>query len=310
MPTDAGYRTRIVMTGATAGIGLFAASRMADAGHDLVVGARNPDSPPAELAGRATFLPLDLDSLGGVRAFVEALGPQPIDRLVLNAGLQSSRPAVSADGFERTFAVNHLAHFLMLDLLAERLARDARVVLTGSGTHDPREKTPITPPIHADAEFLAYPERDSQHEKRPRQAGFRAYSSSKLCNIMTAREGASRMPQYTFLAFDPGYVPHTGLARDNPKWIAALVGYIVPFLMKRDRSSTVARSGQYLADVVLQPQYADVSGAYWAVRGPELVRIEPSDLARDSGACRKLWDDSARLTRLGPPRRQPDSPHT
>ena len=108
---------RIVMTGATAGFGLFAASRMADAGHNLVVGARSPDTPPAELAGRASFLPLDLDSLTSVRAFVEALGPQPVDRLVLNAGLQSSRPAVSADGFERTFAVNHLAHFLLLDLL-------------------------------------------------------------------------------------------------------------------------------------------------------------------------------------------------
>ncbi len=292
-----GHRMRIVMTGATAGIGLFASARMADAGHDLVVGARKPDTPPAQLAGRATLLPLDLDSLASVRSFVEALGPQPIDRLVLNAGLQSSRSTVSADGFERTFAVNHLAHFLLLDLLTDRLAPGARVVLTGSGTHDPAEKTPITPPIHADAEFLAYPDRDPRREKRSRQAGFRAYSSSKLCNIMTAREGALRLPQCTFVAFDPGYVPHTGLARDNPKWIATLVGYIVPFLMKRDRSSTIARSGQYLSDVVLQPQYADVSGAYWAVRGLDLVRIEPSDLARDSEACRKLWDDSVRMTR-------------
>ena len=298
------------MTGATAGIGLFAASRMADAGHNLVVGARSPDTPPAELAGRASFLPLDLDSLTSVRAFVEALGPQPVDRLVLNAGLQSSRPAVSADGFERTFAVNHLAHFLLLDLLVDRLAPGARVVFTGSGTHDPAEKTPITPPIHAVAEFLAYPDRDPQREKRTRQAGFRAYSSSKLCNIMTAREGAVRLPQFTFIAFDPGYVPHTGLARDNPKWIATLVGYIVPFLMKRDRSSTIARSGQYLADVVLQPSYADASGAYWAVRGPDLVRIEPSDLARDSGVCRKLWNDSARMTALAPPGPQSGSPYS
>ena len=232
------------------------------------------------------------------------------DRLVLNAGLQSSRPAVSADGFERTFAVNHLAHFLLLDLLVDRLAPGARVVFTGSGTHDPAEKTPVTPPIHAVAEFLAYPDRDPQREKRTRQAGFRAYSSSKLCNIMTAREGAVRLPQFTFIAFDPGYVPHTGLARDNPKWIATLVGYIVPFLMKRDRSSTIARSGQYLADVVLQPSYADASGAYWAVRGPDLVRIEPSDLARDSGVCRKLWNDSARMTALAPPGPQSGSPYS
>lgn len=52
------------------------------------------------------------------------------------------------------------------------------------------------------------------------------------------------------------------------------------------------------------------SGAYWAVRGPDLVRVEPSDLARDSGACRKLWDDSARMTALAPPGAQSGSPYS
>jgi NAD(P)-dependent dehydrogenase (short-subunit alcohol dehydrogenase family) len=289
---------RIVMTGATAGFGLFAASKLADAGHDLLVGARNPEAPPVELAGRAEFLPLDLDSLANVRAFAASVGEGAIDRLVLNAGLQLSKSAKSEDGFERTFAVNHLAHFLLLHLLADRLAPGARVIITGSGTHDPAEKTPVTPPIHAKAENLAYPDRDPQRETRVRQAGFRAYSSSKLCNIMTAREGALRMPQATFLAFDPGYVPHTSLGRDNPKWIATLVSYILPLMMKKDRSSTIARSGQYMADLVLQPRFSELSGTYWAVRSPDLVQIEPSSLARDSVSSRKLWDDSMRLVDL------------
>jgi NAD(P)-dependent dehydrogenase (short-subunit alcohol dehydrogenase family) len=289
---------RIVMTGATAGFGLYAATKLSDEGHDLLIGARNAHEPPAELAGRAKFLPLELDSLANVRAFAAATGSAPIDRLILNAGLQLSNPARSADGFERTFAVNHLAHFLLLHLLSDRLAPGARVIFTGSGTHDPAEKTPVTPPIHANAEYLAYPDRDPQRENRVRQAGFRAYSSSKLCNIMTAREGALRLANVTFLAFDPGYVPHTGLARDNPKWIAMLVSYILPLVMKKDRSSSIPRSGQYLADLALQPHYGELSGSYWAVRSPDFVQIEPSELARDAEACKNLWDSSLRMTGL------------
>lgn len=287
---------RVVMTGATAGFGLFAAQKMVEGGHALIVGARNPDALPAELAGRAEALPLDLDSLADVRRFAEAAGAgPPIDALVLNAGLQLAKPAKSADGFERTFAVNHLAHYLLLRLLADKLSPTARVILTGSGTHDPAEKTPVTPPIHANAEYLAYPERDPQAETRARQGGFRAYSASKLCNIMTAREAALRYPALSVMSYDPGYVPHTSLGRDNPKIIATLVSYIVPLLMKGDRSSNIPRSGQFLADLVLAPHYADCHGDYWSVRGPALRKIEPSVLARDGLAAAKLWEDSAGL---------------
>ncbi len=287
---------RVVMTGATAGFGQFAAGKMLDNGHTLIVGARNPDAVPAELAGRADVLPLDLDSLANVRRFAEAVGAgPPIDVLVLNAGLQLAKPAKSADGFERTFAVNHLAHYLLFRLLSDKLAPGGRVILTGSGTHDPAEKTPVTPPIHATAEYLAYPDRDPQPEKRARQAGFRAYSTSKLCNIMTAREIGRRYPSLTVMSYDPGYVPHTGLGRDNPKIIATLVSYILPLIMKRDQSSTIPRSGQFLADLATDPNYGASRGDYWTVRGPVLLKREPSTLARDANAAARLWDDSAEL---------------
>jgi NAD(P)-dependent dehydrogenase (short-subunit alcohol dehydrogenase family) len=287
---------RVVMTGATAGFGQFAAGKMLDDGHELFVGARNPQALPAELAGRAKALPLDLDSLANVRRFADAVGAgPPIDVLVLNAGLQLAKPAKSADGFERTFAVNHLAHYLLFRLLEGKLAPNARVILTGSGTHDPAEKTPVTPPIHATAEYLAYPDRDPQAEKRARQAGFRAYSTSKLCNIMTAREIARRYPALTAMSYDPGYVPHTGLGRDSPKIIATLVSYILPLIMKRDQSSTIPRSGQFLADLATDPNYGASRGDYWTVRGPVLVKREPSTLARDADAAARLWDDSAQM---------------
>lgn len=289
---------RIVMTGATAGFGLYAAERLLDAGATLTIGARNPAALPPSLQGRVAALPLDLDALAHVRAFAAALGEGPIDVLILNAGLQLAKPATSADGFERTFAVNHLAHYLLLRLLAPRLAAGARVIFTGSGTHDPAEKTPVTPPAHADANRLAHPETDHTAPKAVRQACFRAYSTSKLCNIMTAREAAKRLPGIDVLAFDPGYVPHTGLGRDNGRIIAALVSLILPRLMKSDRTSTIPRSGQFLADLALGSRYAGARGDYWSVRGPALLRIEPSTLARDDAACTRLWDDSARLVGL------------
>jgi NAD(P)-dependent dehydrogenase (short-subunit alcohol dehydrogenase family) len=289
---------RIIMTGATAGFGQHAAERIAAAGHDLTIGARNPSALPESLAGKAKVELLDLDSLANVRRFAQAVGAELVDVLILNAGLQLAKPAKSADGFERTFAVNHLAHYLLLRLLADRLSPTARVIFTGSGTHDPAEKTGITPPIHANVEYLAYPDRDPQEEKRPRQAGFRAYSTSKLCNIMTAREAVLHYPGTAFMSFDPGYVPFTGLGRDNPKWIATLVNYILPLTMKKDRSSTIPRSGQFLADLALEPAYANARGDYWSVRGPQLIKLEPSVLARDTGASAKLWEDSAKLVGL------------
>jgi len=289
---------RIVMTGATAGFGLFAATRLADAGHSLTIGARAPERLPTGIAGRLDAQLLDLDSLATVRRFAAVVGNEQIDILLLNAGLQLARPATSADGFERTFAVNHLAHYLLLRLLADKLQPGGRIILTGSGTHDPAEKTPVTPPIHANAGYLAFPERDPQRENRARQAGFRAYSSSKLCNIMTAREAAKRYPALTVMSFDPGYVPHTSLGRDNPQWVATLVSYIVPLLMRRDRSSTIPRSGQFLADLAVSDRYANSCGSYWAVRGKQLLQIAPSILARDDAACTALWEDSARLVGL------------
>jgi NAD(P)-dependent dehydrogenase (short-subunit alcohol dehydrogenase family) len=285
----------MVMTGATAGFGLFAAQRLVAAGHDLTIGARNCATVPTEITGQVKVEALDLDTLANVRRFADAVGSEPIAALILNAGLQLAKPAKSADGFERTFAVNHLAHFLLLRLLVDKLVPGGRVIFTGSGTHDPEEKTPVTPPIHANAEYLAYPDRDPQRETRARQAGFRAYSSSKLCNIMTAREAARRYPELSVMSFDPGYVPHTGLGRDNPKWIATLVSYILPLIMKGDRSSTIPRSGQFLADLATKSPYAECHGDYWSVRGPALLKIDPSRLARDPEASKTLWNDSAVL---------------
>lgn len=287
----------IVMTGATSGFGANAAERLASAGHKLTIGARRPDA--VESAWRAESLPLDLDDFASVDRFAEAVAKGPaVDALVLNAGLQTARLEVGAGGYERTFVVNQLAHFRLLLRLLPYLAPGARVILTGSGTHDPEQKAPVTPPVHANAEWLAFPDRDPTLPAKDRSQAFRAYSSSKLANIMTARELARRRPDLSSMSFDPGYVPWTGLARANGKLLSWLASMILPLLMKRDQKSTVEQSGKFLAELTAGPAYAGAKGDYWSVRTPRLARVEPSVLARDDAACAKLWDDCGELLGL------------
>jgi NAD(P)-dependent dehydrogenase (short-subunit alcohol dehydrogenase family) len=288
---------RIVMTGGTSGFGRHAAERLARDGHVLTIGARSTQTDAEQHP--ITYLPLDLDQPSSVDRFAEAVREGPaIDALVLNAGLQLSTLQLTQDGIERTFFVNHLAHALLLYRLLPAMAPGGRIVLTGSGTHDPEERTPVTPPVHADARLLAYPHEDPSLPKGNRQQAFRAYSSSKLANIMTARHLAKLYPTLSVLAYDPGYVPWTGLGRANGRVIAALASLIVPRLMAKDRSSTIPLSGRYLAELASSPAYVAERGSYWSVRTPDLLRMEPSQLARDDAAAAKLWEDSLALLGL------------
>lgn len=285
----------IVMTGGTSGFGAEAAARMAQGGHSLTIGARRPQAD----TGTTRHHPLDLEDLASVDTFTEALRQgAPIDALLLNAGLQVAKPERMANGMEKTFFVNHLAHVRLLVRLLDALPAGARVVLTGSGTHDPAEKTPVTPPDHADARRLAFPETDPGLPKSARKQAFRAYSSSKLANIMTARHLATLRPDLSVMAYDPGYVPWTGLGRANGRVIAAIASLIVPRLMAGDRSSTVALSGGYLADLATAPAYASEQGSYWSVRTPALIAAAPSTLAQDDAAAERLWADSLALLEL------------
>jgi NAD(P)-dependent dehydrogenase (short-subunit alcohol dehydrogenase family) len=176
----------IVMTGGTSGLGQVAANRLlATPSTRLLLGARRPGPPAAET------IPLDLAYLDNVRSFAAAVGGRldaiPIDALVLNAGRSGDAAGRTADGFETTFVVNHLAHYLLLRLLLPRLADHARIVLTTSGTHDPAQRAPLPPPRHADAQLLAHPELDPDRDRQPRTASGRAYTASKLCVVLAAR---------------------------------------------------------------------------------------------------------------------------
>ena len=282
----------IVMTGATSGIGAVAAGYLTK-GNRLIVGARGGTVPGAEVRS------LDLTSLASVRAFAAGLGDIPIDTLVLNAGLQMSDAAHrSVDGFETTFAVNHLAHYLLLRLLAPNLSAGARVVITASGTHDPEDVKSLPGPRHADAARLADPATDPLLDTEPRKAGVRAYTSSKLCNVLTARAFAAKHPGLTVIAYDPGLTAGTGLARASPPFMRNVIWPMLGLLrFVSDGVNPLPVSGAALAELATTatPPPGEI---YAALRKSVITWKPPSAIARDDAVRDKLWADSAAMVGL------------
>jgi NAD(P)-dependent dehydrogenase (short-subunit alcohol dehydrogenase family) len=291
----------VVMTGGTSGFGAVAAERLRRSGGvRLILGARR------SVAG-GEALPLDCAELDSVRAFARAvrerLGEARVDALVLNAGaVRPDAAGRTADGFETTFAVNHLAHYLLARLLLPALADSARVVLTTSGAHDPATGAGLTPPRHADVELLAHPDRDPDREARPRAAGQHAYTASKLCAVLTARSLAET-GRLTAIAYDPGQVFGTGLAKDLalPLRIAwSVLGTPLGWPLRRFSPTLNSRAaaGNTLADLALGRATPPKGRTYAALRRARLSWPDPSELARSDELARALWSDSATLVGL------------
>lgn len=288
----------IVMTGATAGIGAAALPLLAAPGTRIIIGARS-----GGVAGVEQLL-LDLGSLASVRGFAAAvaaaLGDARIDVLVLNAGMQ--RPDVAArsdDGHELTFATNHLGHHLLLRLLVPCLAPAARIVITTSGTHDPAENTPVPPPRHADAALLADPDRDPQRASNPITAGMRAYSTSKLCNLLTARHlavsPAARAGGWIVIAYDPGLTPETGLVRSQMWLVRRLVWPILPLFVRFAGSMNTLSAAAHGLAALATDTVPPPGRVYASLRKGRLTWPDPSTLARDDAVAARLWDDSIHL---------------
>lgn len=290
----------VVMTGATSGIGAVAARHIARTTRTrLLVGARG--EPPDYGEG----IKLDLANLESVRAFAgeveERRMGRPIDVLILNAAVGTNpNNSVTAQGYEVTFAVNHLAHYLLLRLLMPALAPGARVVITTSNTHDPR--TSPVPPRHADAGRLAHPETDPQYEGPSFARAFRAYASSKLCNLLTARALASSPMALdrgiTVVAYNPGFTPGTALGRNLPMPQRIMIRLVTWIVRRLPRINTMSQGGELLADLALGRIAPPRGHIYASVVRRQLTWPDPSDLARDDVVMAKLWADSARLVGL------------
>jgi len=276
----------VVLTGATRGIGRAAAVELARRGAEIAVVGRDTARVQAtadEARSAGGDAPVhghvaDLARMDDVRRLAaELLATYPrIDVLANNAGAMFTSRQVTPDGFEQTFALNHLAPFLLTNLLLERLTEShARVVTTASGAHKG-----------------AVLDLDDLQSERGRFRPGRAYSRSKLCNVLFTRELQRRNPVIAANCLHPGVI-RTGFARNNGT--LARIGATVagPFLRS---PATGARPLVWLA---LDPAAGDLRGQYVDRGRP----AEPTAQAQDDRLAKELWERSARLTSLGPARR-------
>lgn len=296
----------VVMTGGTSGFGAIAAQRLTRSGSvRLILGSRRT-------AAFGESVPLDLTRLESVRTFSESvrrrIGDAPLRTLILNAGIiRSDVTSRTPDGFETTFAVNHLAHYLLLRLLLPSLAEGGIVVLTTSGTHDPATGAGLIPPRHADAQLLAYPDRDHGLGSRPQKAAEHAYTASKLCAILTVRR-LSELPKLQdrrirAFAYCPGQVFGTGLAANLSlpmRVVWRLLGTPLGWPLRKFNRNLNSRdaAGNTLADLALGLASPPNGRIYAALRSGELTWPNPSPEARSSEGARTLWRDCARLVGL------------
>jgi NAD(P)-dependent dehydrogenase (short-subunit alcohol dehydrogenase family) len=223
---------------------------------------------------RVEFMLADFSRLGEVRRLAEEFlsAHDRLDILINNAGLLSPKYRFSADGFELTFAVNHLAPFLLTNLLLERLkaSAPARIITVASEAHRGSR---------IEISHLTHP---------PHWTMIRAYGRSKLCNILFTRELASRLEpsKVVVTCLHPGMVA-TAIAQRGG--IVELGWRLMkPFMISPKEG---AETPVFLATV---PDPTPFHGGY-VIRK---ALAQPDDAALDSRLARGLWEESARLVGL------------
>ncbi len=269
---------RVLITGATRGIGLAGAQALARRGARLVIVARD-DARAAEAVrsiegeGGSTVdvLHADLSSQASVRALAtEALGRYPrIDVLINNAGAIFATRELSVDGIERTWALNHLAPFLLTNLLLDRIeaSAPARIITTSSDAHK--------------GKLVPFDDLNADHSYKGR--GFTRYGETKLANIMFTRELARRLEGtgVTAYCFHPGLVA-TGFNRNNGAVMSAAMVIIAPF------SRSPRKAAQTLVWLADSPDVSKQSGGYYEDRALAVS----SRQAQDPTLARRLWEVS------------------
>lgn len=310
----------VVVTGASSGVGLYAAKALSDRGWHVVMACRNLSKTEkvAKEVGipqdKYSILHLDLASLESVHQFVQdfrATG-KSLDALVCNAAVYlplEKEPQRSQEGYELSVATNHLGHFLLCNLMLEDLknspAPEKRLVTLGTVTANPKEiggKIPIpAPPDLGDLQGMeaGFKAPIAMIDGKKFKPG-KAYKDSKLCNMLTMRELHDRYHQSTGIIFNalyPGCVAETGLFRNH----YSLFQTIFPWFQKNITGGYVTEelAGERVAKVVADPKF-NQSGVYysWGNRQQEdrtAFQQEISDEAMDDNKGKRLWELSEKL---------------
>jgi NAD(P)-dependent dehydrogenase (short-subunit alcohol dehydrogenase family) len=270
----------VVVTGGTSGIGQVAAEELAGRGARILLVARDRSRAAQALAAiekagpglahRAVYA--DLAAIAETRrAAAEIVSAEPrVDVLINNAGALFNRRRLSPDGLEMTFAVNHMAYFVLTQGLLRTLAASgpARIVNTASSSH-----------FGAKLDF-----NDLQLSRT--YSGMRAYGRSKLCNILFTRELARRLQGsgVTANCLHPGFVATRFGDRSG-----GLIQALLP-IAKLGAVSPI-EGARTIVHLAASPEVAGVSGLYF-YRGQPAT---PSPEAQDDAAAARLWSESERL---------------
>jgi NAD(P)-dependent dehydrogenase (short-subunit alcohol dehydrogenase family) len=310
----------VLITGGNSGLGLECARALSQEtpGWHVVIASRDAqrsqqvvDELRAAATGPVEARSLDLGALADTRRFAATLladlgsgALPPLCALVCNAGLQFTDRQATVDGFEATFAINHLGHYLLTHRLLGALQAPGRILFVGSGTHDPAERTGMPHPRYRGARSLADPN-DDGGDADPGRFGRRAYSTSKLCNALCAYELSRRLETsglsrpaapITVNVFDPGLMPGTGLGRHYPAWMQVIWRNVLPVLTVLPKVNSTRTSGRNLAWLASDPSLEETTAQYFRAR-----RAVPSSKASyDRELQRDLWEGSAALVGLTP----------
>jgi retinol dehydrogenase-14 len=283
----------VLVTGASGGIGKATALGLATLGAHVAITGRDPDRTEAAAAeiraaggGQVDIFLADLSSQAQVRALAgQVLQDLPsIDALVNNVGGFWNTRHVTEDGLERTFALNHLAPFLLSNLLLDRLRQSAagRVVTVSSNAH-----------TRGRIDFD-----DLQGEQT--YSGARAYNQSKLANVMFTYELARRLQgtSVTANALHPGVV-RTSFGAEDP---ASVQRFLIPFVRPLMKNPTQgAATSIHLAST---PQLDLTTGRYFVNSRPK----QSSARSYDRAVATRLWEASADMVRLSAPVDTPSRP--
>ncbi|ONI03329.1 hypothetical protein PRUPE_6G251400 [Prunus persica] len=286
---DASNLTAIV-TGGASGIGLETARVLALRGAHVIIASRNVEAAKEakqlilkdNRSARVDVLTLDLCSIKSVRAFVDSFNALdlPLNLLINNAGVMFCPHRLSEDGIELQFATNHLGHFLLTNLLLEKMKNTARttgvegrIVNLSSIAHVHTYKDGIY--------FDKINDRMSYNDKR-------AYGQSKLANILHANELSRRLQEegvnITVNSVHPGLIM-TPLMRHSALLMRTLKLFTFWFW------KNVPQGAATTLYVALHPKVKGVTGKYYV----DCNEMKPSSYARDENLAKKLWDFSNKL---------------
>lgn len=281
----------VLVTGATNGIGEVTALELARMGAHVVLVSRSAERCQASVdkirtatgSSAVEYIAADLSELAGVHQAAEEFlaRHQALDVLVNNAGAYFNERRLSRNGYEMTFALNHLSYFLLTHLLLDALHA------AGSVNGEARIVN-----VSSDAHKVGALNFDDMLRREKKYSGFGVYGESKLMNVMFTYALARRLENSTVTAnvLHPGFV-RTGFGRNNGGLLNTVFGFLQIFALTPEQG---AETNIHLAS---SPEVKGISGQYFTKKRA----VESSSASYDRAAQERLWQLSAEITGVGQP---------